>query len=152
MGRWAEVRLRVRRSNDPLPRVAGRPVGVNVGVLTRLAATMQGRRLGPKGEAVVASDIAGENVEQVDADLDDGATVFTDQVVVMMDTLHEVEDGRAGGELNRSDDAELCEAFECPIDGGLVKSGVIAPDHADDVGCGDVMIATGQHGSHYQPP
>ncbi|MEJ7723109.1 MAG: hypothetical protein WKF64_02310 [Ilumatobacteraceae bacterium] len=101
---------------------------------------------------MVASNIAGQNVEKVDARLDDRAAIVTDQVVVAMRVLHEVEDGRAGHELNRADDAELREPFERPIDGGLVEDGVIAADDLDDVGRREVMVAGGKHGFHDQPP
>lgn len=107
---------------------------------------MEGCRLGLQREAVVAGDIFGENVEKIDPELDDGAAIVADQVVVMMSALHEVEHGRPGGELNRLDDADLGEAFECPIHGGLVEDRIMPADDLDDVGRSQVMFADSQHG------
>ncbi len=121
-------------------------------MLARLAVTVEGCCLGLQREAVVACEVVGEYVEEIGSGLDDAAAVVADQVVVVMSALHEVEDGRAGCEVNGSDDTELSEAVERPIHGRLVKDRVVAADDLDDVGRREVMVAAHQHGFHDQPP
>ncbi len=112
---------------------------------------MQGRRLGLQAEVVLPSDLAGDDVEEIDGGLDDPAALVAHQVVVMMVPLHQVEHRRPWVEVNWSDHAELGQSFEGPIDGGLVEVGVGAAHGLDDVGGGEVMVAAREHRLDDQP-
>jgi len=97
-----------------------------------------------QAELMLGVDQFGEVVEKFGRHLGHLAALFAQEMVVR--PVRQVEDRCPRSELDAVDDGELDEPVERAVHRALVEVGVVGPYRGDDLGGGQVMARTGQHG------